>query len=108
MEQKVSKKTLPPGITEEKIAAWKKEYGNIFLYKSVDGKYCILRNPTLQILDACRAASGGSSIKFDSFLVENTWVEGDPVFKTDDAYRMGLFDWLGGIIKKVEGELEEL
>ena len=41
-------------------------------------------------------------------LLENCWLDGDKELLKDDKYRMGLFDWLGVIIKKVEGRLEEL
>lgn len=102
MEEKKSR------FTPEIIAQFKKEHGSIFKYTSTDGKECILKSPTLQIIDACRTVSGGSSIKFDDALVQNCWVDGDLELKTVDKYKMGLFDWLGGIIQKVSGQLEEL
>jgi len=89
------------------IDVLKAQHGDIFIYLAVDGKGCILKSPNLQILDACRTISAGSSIKFDQALVLNTWVMGDDELK-QDKYQMGLFDWLGGIINKVEGELEKL
>jgi hypothetical protein len=103
-----TKKTLPEGISEAMIDKWKKEFGAIFIYRTEDGKFCILKKPSLLILDATRAISKGSSIQFDIALVDNCWLHGDECLKTNDDYRLGLFDWLGGIIKKVEGELEEL
>lgn len=104
----MSKKVLPGGVTQEQIDVLKKAHGAIFLYRAVDGKYCILKAPDLNILDVCRTISKGSSIKFDMALADNCWLQGDECLKTEDKYRMGLFDWLGGLIKKVEGELEEL
>jgi hypothetical protein len=95
-------------FTPEQIAAYKQRHGSIFRYTAADGKSCILKAPTLQVIDACRMFSGGSAIKFDGALVENCWVAGDEEFKNDDAYRLGLFEWLGNIIKKVDGCLEEL
>jgi len=94
--------------TKEQIEAYKEKYGSLYKYTANDGKSCLLRSPGLEILDACRTISGGSSIKFDKALVENCWVDGDNELKTLDKYQMGLFDWLGGIIQKVDGELEEL
>lgn len=93
---------------KEQLDSWKAKYGNIFGYKSEDGKSCVLRCPDLDIIDACRATSGGSSIRFDKALVDNCWLEGDDELRKVDKYRMGLFDWLGTIIKKVEGNLVEL
>ncbi len=95
-------------FTPEQIAVYKQRYGTVFRYTATDGKSCILKAPDLQVIDACRVLSGGSAIKFDSALVENCWVAGDEEFKKDDAYRIGLFEWLGNIIRKVDGRLEEL
>lgn len=94
--------------TKEQIKKYKGEHGTLYRYTADDGKSCLLRSPDLNILDACRTVSGGSSIKFDKALVENCWVDGDEELKTVDKYQMGLFDWLGGIIQKVDGQLEEL
>jgi len=106
-----TKKTIPETIKERfgaQIDEWKKLYGSVFGYVSEDGKCCVLRAPDLVILDACRVMSGGSSIKFDIMLLENCWLAGDAELKTGDKYRLGLFDWLSTVIKKVEGELVEL
>lgn len=93
---------------KEKIELLKKQHTAVYIYMTEDGKYCILKAPDLMILDACKTLSGGSSIKFDIALVENTWLDGDIEFKTVDKYRIGLHDWLGGLIKRVDGQLEEL
>jgi len=90
------------------IKEYKNKFGHVFKYTSKDGKSCLLRNPDLKIIDACRTVSGGSSVKFDKALVDNCWLEGDEELRTNDEYTMGLFDWMGGIIKKVDGQLEEL
>ena len=99
-------------IIQERFGAriddWKRQYRDVFGYVSEDGKCCVLRTPDLTILDACRTMSRGSSIRFDMALLENCWLDGDPELKTEDKYRMGIFDWLGSIIKKTEGELVEL
>ncbi len=94
--------------SQERIDALKKEHGSIFKYTSKDGKSCLLRSPNLKIIDACRTVANGSTVKFDKALVENCWIEGDEELRTNDNYCMGLFDWLPAIIKKVDGQLEEL
>lgn len=92
----------------DQLTLWKKQYGNIFGYVSHDGLSCVLRSPDLNIIDACRAIAGNSAVKFDTALVDNCWLAGDEELRSQDKYRMGLFDWLGVIITKVEGELGEL
>jgi hypothetical protein len=93
---------------KDKIAQYKKQYDGVYKYVAEDGKSCLLRSPDLKIIDACRTTSGGSSIKFDKAMVENCWLEGDLELKTVDKYQIGLFDWLPGIVKRVDGKLEEL
>lgn len=95
-------------FTKEQIAAFKKQHGNVHHYKTKDGKSCLLKSPDLEVIDACRTISGGSSIKFDKALVENCWIAGDEDFKSVTKYQLGLFDWLGSIIDKVDGEMEKL
>ncbi|MHB9003518.1 MAG: hypothetical protein ACYC6C_05580 [Coriobacteriia bacterium] len=104
----MAKTIIKTNVTKEVIEAWKKKFGAVYKYSTKDGKVCYLKCPDLQILDACRTISGGSSLKFDQALVDNCWLEGDLEFKTVDKYRMGLYDWLGGIVKKIDGQLEEL
>lgn len=80
----------------------------MYQYKTKCGKSCLLKSPDLEVIDACRTISGGSSIKFDKALVENCWINGDNDLRTVPKYQLGLFDWLGAIIEKVDGELEKL
>ena len=93
---------------KDQIALWKKQYSKIFGYASEDGKMCVLHSPDLMTLDACKTIAGNSGIKFDIALTDNCWLAGDEELRNDDKYRIGLFDWLGVIIVKVEGELGEL
>lgn len=96
--------------TKEQTEGWIKQYGKgyVWIYKTKDGKSCVLRTPDLTIIDACRTISGGRSTWFDIALVENCWLAGDEVFKKDTKYQLGLHDWLGKLIVKVDGQMEEL
>lgn len=93
---------------EEKIILYKQKYGRVYKYMSSDGKSCILRCPSIKDIDACRTISGGSGLMFDQALLQNCWLEGDEELRTDDKYVLGIFDWLGMLIQKVEGEMGEL
>lgn len=95
-------------FTQEQIKELKAKHGRIYQFNAKDGKSCILKAPGLDELSNCREVSNGDSIRFDQALVDNCMVAGDEEFKTDTAYQLGLYDWLGGIIHKIEGELVEL
>ncbi len=95
-------------FTKEQIKAWKDTYGDVFQYTSKDGKTCILRSPTLAIIDACKAQSNGSSIKFDEALRKNCTLAGDPEFENSDKHKMGLYDWISTIIVIEHGKLVKL
>lgn len=102
------KKLYEKKYSVSQIEALKKQHGAIFIYETEDEKWCILKTPTLEILDAVRTIAGGSSVKFDSAMVENCWIDGDAEIRTEDKYKLGLFEKLHLIIKKVDGELGEL
>lgn len=95
-------------FTKQKIEEFKAIHGNVYRYMTKDGKSCLLKSPDLEVIDACRTISGGSSIKFDKALVDNCWITGDEELRTVSKYQLGLFDWLGSIIEKVDGDLEKL
>ncbi len=95
-------------LTKEQISTCKATHGKVFKHTSKDGKMCLLKSPDLNVIDACRTISGGSSIKFDKALVDNCWIAGDVELRNASKYQLGLFDWLGGIIEKVDEDLEEL
>ena len=95
-------------FTQEQINAYKKQHENVFLFTAEDGKSCILKAPSLTIIDACRTVAKGSATKFDEQLLKNCWVAGDKEFLEIDKYKMGVFDKISRIIVVVRGKLEEL
>jgi hypothetical protein len=95
-------------FTKQDIDKHKATHGSVYRYRTKDGKSCLLKSPDLEVIDACRTLSAGSSVKFDKALVDNCWIAGDEELRTVSKYQLGLFDWLGGIIEKVDGELEKL
>lgn len=94
--------------SQSKIEQWKKTHKNVFRYISKDGKWIFLKSPSLTILDACRTISRGNNLSFDIALKNNCKLESSPEFDTSDEHILGLSGRLGVIIKKVDGQLEEL
>jgi len=95
-------------LTEEKIKSLKAQHGKLFVYNTEDGKGCVLKTPSLQVIDACRTVSMGSTIKFNQAIVKNCWVDGDPEIMEQDRYLLGLFDNIDLIFDIVAGSLKEL
>lgn len=94
-------------IDEMRIAEWKKKYGDVFKY-TVDGKTCYLRKPDRTILAYVRVASNDNDVRFNELLLENCWLDGDEEIKTDDAYFLGISNFLPQIIEIKLGDLSKL
>lgn len=114
-------------FTKEQIERYKQQWGRLHVYETTtddrgvsiynakgelkegcEVKSCLLKSPSLQVLDACQMSNGGSTLKFNEMLVENCWVDGDVELKTVDVYREGLYRRLGLILRCVDGELKEV
>lgn len=114
-------------ISKDLIERWKREFGNVYEYVAVtdlngysiydeEGKIkegerelkCYLHAPSLAVIDACKQTAGKSELKFNEVLVANCWIDGDKELKDVDEYRAGLYQWLGLLIRVVDGELKKL
>ena len=91
---------------KEQIEQLKQQHGVVFEYKTKDGKKAIFRKPTFVDLEI--ASNAGKTFLFDQKLATECFVAGDKEIVHDDKYMLGLRDWLGVIIDKVDGELGEL
>lgn len=97
---------------EEQIAKWKKEHGTVFRYRAKkEGeapKVGYFKKISPEALDAYEALQRRSKLQADNVIIENCWLGGDEELVKNDDYRMGLRDWLGLLLVKVEGEMAEL
>lgn len=92
-------------LTPEQIEAYKKEYGDIFLFE-LDGKKCYLHKPSRQILDAANAQKKVSS--FNETLIKNCWLAGNKEFVSDDEYFLPASKKLDELITFKDVELKKL
>lgn len=99
-------------VTQEQIERWKREHGSVFRYTAVkEGcgpKVGYLKKISPQTMDAYETMLKRSKLMADDIVIENCWLGGDEEIVKNDDYRMGLRDWLGLLLVKVEGEMAEL
>ena len=98
-------------VTQEQIGRWKAQYGKVFKYTATDGEKKwegYFKSITPEVLDAYENASRRSKLAGDTVIIENCWLGGDEEVKKRDDLSLGLRDWLGLLLVKIEGEMSEL
>ncbi len=94
-------------VDQEQIKQWKQKYGNVFKIE-VDGKMAFLRSPSRKVLGYASTTGQKDPMKFNEILLNNCWLAGDEVIKTDDSLFMGVSAKLAEIIEVKEATLEKL
>ena len=99
-------------VTKEQIDTWKRDHGSVFRYTATkegcEAKVGYFKKISPQTMDAYEAMLKRSKLMADDVVIENCWLGGDEDIVKNDDYRMGLRDWLGYLLVKVEGEMAEL
>ena len=116
---------------EIKVEAFKKKYGRVYHYtvreysekqkarmekgenlddEEPDGeeKSCFLKSPDRRTLSAAAVVGKNDPLKYNEVLLNNCWIEGDEVIRTDDSYFLGVSGVLSEIISIKEGKLKKL
>ncbi|MEG2495518.1 MAG: hypothetical protein RSB32_07460, partial [Mucinivorans sp.] len=103
-------KTTKP--TKEQIEAWKKEHGDVFHYKTKDGKECYFRRPSRSVLAAGAIVAGNDNYAYKQFVLTNIFLGGDSELvsesKQGDKYFLPLAQQVEAMIETVEGELKKV
>lgn len=94
--------------SEQDIAEWKRQHGDVFMYVSTDLRVAYFKRPTLAILDACKFQAEKREIKFNKMLCEQCFVGGDRTIISSEAHLLGLFKWIARLINVVEGTMGKL
>lgn len=103
---------------EEKVAGWKKLYGDVFEIKVgtkkedteelEDIKVAYLKRPSRKALGAAAVLGKNDPMKYNEVLLNNCWIEGDEEIKTDDALFLGASAQLAELIEIKEASLKKL
>ena len=98
-------------VTKDQIERWKAQYGKVFKYTAKEGDkewVGYFKPVTPEVLDAWEKTSKRSNLAGDNVVMESCWLGGDEEVKKRDDLSLGLRDWLGLLLVKVEGEMAEL
>lgn len=98
-------------VTQEQIDRWKAIHGKVFKYTATEGEKKwegYFKPITPEVLDAYENASRRSKLSGDTVVIENCWLGGDEEIKKRNDLSLGLREWLGLLLVKVEGEMSEL
>jgi len=90
----------------ETIEKWKKQHGDIFKIE-VDGHVCYLKKPDRKTL-AYVSTLGNNPMRFNEVLLENCWLGGDEVIKTNDDLFLSVSQKLPELISVKTAEITKL
>lgn len=93
--------------TKEQIAAWKKQYGGVFLIE-VGDKAAYLRKPNRKDLGHASTVGKKDPMKFNESILNNCWLSGDSEIKTDDNLFLGACNVLDDIIEFAQAGIKKL
>lgn len=93
--------------TKEQIAAWKKEYGDIFKL-TVEDKVCYLKKPNRKTFSYATSVASKDPMKFNEIMLNGCWLDGDLEIKTDDSLFLSAASKLADLIEVKEAELTKL
>jgi hypothetical protein len=94
-------------VTQEQIAIWKKEYGDVHKI-TVDGHVAYLKKPDRKTLSFASSVGTSDPLKFNEILLNACWLGGDEAIKKDDSLFLSAGQVLGKLIEVKEAELVKL
>ena len=103
----MSKTKLIGEVDQVQIDAWKKKYGQVYAVKS-ESHISYLRQPDRKILGFASVAGKSDPVKFNETLINNCFIGGSDIIKTDDEHFFGASAVIAQIIKSKESELVNL
>jgi len=86
----------------DKIEAWKEKHGGVHYVKTENGYEAFLKKPSRQIVNLAMVKGREDPLGLIEVVLENTWLEGDSIIKTDTGLMMSLGDQVDKIIGVVK------
>ena len=94
-------------VTKEQIAQWKKDNEKVFILES-KGATAYIRKPDFNDVDYATSVSVNSPLSFPKEIINQCWLGGDEIMKTDAGYIMGVSSVIDTIIEVIEVEVKEV
>jgi hypothetical protein len=95
-------------VTEEQIASWKKQHGEVFQLTGPDGRQAYISKATRKVISLAQFKMQESPISAVEVILENCWLAGDEELKEDDGFVLGVQQHINTIIETKEVEVKKL
>ncbi len=93
-----SKATLTGHVTEEQIAAWKKQYGEIYAVV-VDDHVCYLKKPDRKVMAYASTELKDSPFQYVEEIFNNYRIGGSDIFDTNDDYFLAAMQTVNELVQ---------
>lgn len=93
-------------VNAVQIAAWEKEYGQVYELE-VEGRKCWLRKPNREIIRFMLSTSGNDPLARAEALLRDCWLGGDMAIQTDDDLFIAATGVIEGILPVAVAELKK-
>lgn len=100
-------KTLIGQATDEQIAEWKKQYGEVWA-AVCDGHVAYLKKPSRKALSYASVAGKENPLKFNELLLNDCWIAGSEEIKINDSLFLGVSSKLAELVEIKTAELGKL
>lgn len=107
MEKITSTKDLSAKDIKQLVETWKKEHGSVYLVEVEDYK-CWLRKPKRRALSYASSIAAKDPIKFEELMLEECWLGGDEILKTDDDLFYAVATVLQQVIEQKKASIVKL
>ncbi|ROH98409.1 hypothetical protein EGI16_21480 [Chryseobacterium sp. G0240] len=106
----ITELTQNPDALQNQIEAWKVEHGEIFGFKLGKNKQyqCYLKKPSRQTISYAAAAAQTDPLQYNEVILNECWLAGDEVIKTDTGLFLSISQHLPGLVEMVEVEMVKL
>lgn len=94
-------------VTQEQIQQWKDKFGEVFQL-DVEGHVCYLKKPSRKVISMAITIGQNDPIKFSELMLNNCWIDGDELIKTDDELFLSAAAKLSELVQLREAELKKL
>ncbi|HQE13007.1 MAG TPA: hypothetical protein PLQ78_09675 [Flavipsychrobacter sp.] len=100
----MSKEPLIGQASEEQIAAWKKQYGAVYIV-TVEGHVCYLRKPDRKIIAYASTVLKDSPFQYVEEIFNNCRIGGSELFDTDDDYFLAAMQTVNELVQLKTAEI---